>query len=554
MEKDPVDELDEPESILAGMGALWIPVFVASFGMALVILVSLWVAGWRVEQALVAQVEGSWEVGEPLALRVLHVDGARQPRAGSELSAFVRQGETSVPLGEFSDFAELGVLQGRFVVPQLAIGPATLDLEVRGAGVPTLRESVEVEIVAERAPRVGELTISTSNLNWGDNTEPQPEGMQIVVRPERRLLAGFDNTLMIRVTDEDGHPLVGMVEVALLGGEFAGKRGLSHSPPILKQEVSDNLGLVMVKGSLASEILELEVRVVQPGLVHTEEGRVLGQRRFRMVSFAGAVRMEADPLALRIGEPASIATRGLRRKRPIYVDMHGPDGAWIDALDPIVGLQPPRSWLTTGIEPGFIQAEAYFYTNDPGESAEILRIQLTDDDPRGAGSLDPVLRQYRELLTAPRVERAFDRSSEACYLAYIERTQLAPAEVEAARRFLLGTLPVQVLGPPLATSTLSRDLEAMVETKQSWYLGLRIGLLGGGGFFLLVLALLILRRHGLTARATAEALGGLDDPEIGPAIAAARRGAFIRMWAVVVVMGLGLLLVEAALDRIVWRV
>jgi len=554
VENEPVDDLDEPESILAGMGALWIPVFVASFGMALVILISLWVAGWRVEQALVAQVEASWEVGEPLALRVLHVDGARQPRPGSELSAAVRQGETSVALGEFSDVAELGVLQGRFVVPQLAEGPATLDLEVKGAGVPTLRESIEVEIVAERPPRVGELTISTSNLNWGDNTEPQPEGMQIVVRPERRLLAGFDNTLMIRVSDEDGHPMVGTVEVALLGGEFAGKRGSGHSPPILKQEESDNLGLVMVKGSLASEILELEVRLVHPGLVHTEEGRVLGQRRFRMVSFAGAVRLEGDPLALRVGEPASIAARGLRHKRPIYVDIHGPDGAWIDALDPVIGLQPPRSWLTTGIEPGFVQAEAYFYTNDPGESAEILRLQLTDDDPRGAASLDPVLSQYRELLAAPRVERAFDRSSEACYLAHIERTELDAAEVEAARRFLLGTLPVQVLGPPLAKSTLGRDLEAMVETKQGWYLSLRIGLLGGGGFFLLLLALLILRRHGQTARATAEVLGGVDDPEIGPAIAAARRGALIRMWAVVVVMGLGLLLVEAALERIVWRV
>ncbi len=395
MENDPLGDLDEPESILAGMGALWIPVFVASFGMALVILLSLWVAGWQVEQALVAQVEGSWEAGERLALRVLHVDGARQPRLGSELRATVRQGERSVDLGEYGDTAEIGVLQGRFTVPDLEEGPAILDLEVSGTGVPLLRESIAIDVVADRPPRVGELTISTSNLNWGDNTEPQPEGMQIVVRPERRLLAGFDNTLMIRVTDPDGHPQPATVEVALLGGEFAGKRGSSREPPLLKHGACDGLGLVMVKGALASEILEFEVRVVQPGLVHTEEGRVLGKRRFRMVSFAGAVRLEGEPLALRVGEPASIAARGLRRKRPIYVDIHGPDGAWIDALDPVIGLQPPRAWLTSGIGAGFVQAEAYFYTNDPGESAEILRLQLTDDDPRGPSSLDPVLWQYR---------------------------------------------------------------------------------------------------------------------------------------------------------------
>ncbi len=548
---------DEPESVLEGMGALWIPVFVAALGMALVILLSLWVAGWRVEQGIVAQVEGRWQVGESLALRVLHIDGARQPLLGSRIRAHVIQGALDLPLGEITDPAEIGVAQGRFVVPELAVGPAVLVFEVEGADLPALREAVAIEVVDERPPQRGDLTISTSNLNWGDNTQPQPEGVMIVVRSERRLLAGFDNTLMIRISDPDGYAIEAEIEVALIGGEFMGRRGKTREPPILAHERSDRLGLVMLHGPLTSEIIELEVRVVEPGLVFTEEGRKIAKRRFRMVSFAGAVRLEADPLVLSVGDPASIAVRGLRSKRPIYVDIHGPDGAWVDSLEPVIGRQPPRRWLTTGIDPGLVQAEAYYFTNKPGESAEVLRLQVVDGDPTAPESLDPVLERYREELAVPRVERAFDREAEASYLAQLERSELDPGERDRARRFLLGTLPVQVLGPPRALSTLSTRVEAMVERKKAWYLGLRVALLGGGGLFLLILALMILRRHAGTARAIAEVLGdgeSADDPEIDQAIAAAKRSAWVRMWAVLVVMGLGLWLVEAALDRIVWRV
>ncbi|MCA9661371.1 MAG: hypothetical protein KC486_23730 [Myxococcales bacterium] len=550
-----LDEIDE-QRVMAGMGALWIPVFVASFGMAVVILLSLWVSGWRNEQALIAQFEPQWRVGEQLALRVLHIDGERQPLAGSQVTAVVfQEGHGVQPLGEFADAGEVGVLQGRFTVPTLAPGPAAIGLEVAHPGLGPLREWIAVEVVDERPQRQGALTISTSNLNWGDNTEPQPEGMQIVVRPERRLLAGFDNTLMIRVTDPDGNPRPGHVEVALLGGEFMAQRGSSREPPILLSERTDALGLAMLRGALTSEILEIEVRIVEPGEVFIDEGRVLGRRRFRMVSFAGAVRLEGEPLALRAGEPASIAARGLRRSRPIYVDVHGTDGAWVDTLEPVVGLQPPRQWSTAGVEPGFIQAEAYYFTNDPGESAEILRLQITDDDPGGVASLRPVVDRYHALLDAPRVEKSFDRESEAAFVAYLGRAELSEAEVKLARRFLVGTLPIQVIGPPLAITTFEREQADLVAAKVAWYSGLRWGLLGGGGLFLLLLALLILVRHGSTAKATAEALGSAgDDPEIAAAINSARRGALVRMWAVVVVMGLGLVLVAVALERIVWRV
>lgn len=557
MEGPRIDDADAPQGAVEEMRAgLWVPVAIASFGIAAVILLSLWVSGWRVHQAMIVQVEGAWRPQEALALRVLHIDGGRQPIAGSRVRATVEQGGALLPLGDFADPAEIGAMQGRFEVPALALGAAALHLEIESADLPPLREAIAVEVVDARPPRQGDLTISTSNLNWGDNTEPQPEGLRIVVRPERRLLAGFDNTLMIRVTDPAGAPHRGDVEVALVGGEFMGIRGSVSAPPILAHATCDRLGLVMVKGPLTSEILEIEVRVVDPGVVLTDDARIRGRRRFRMVSFAGAVRLESDRSALQPGETLELAGYGLRRARPIFVDLHGPDGAWIDTFDPpLSGREPPRPWSTAALEAGFVQAEGYYFTNDPGESAEILRIQVTQASPGDAASLGPVIERYRELLELPRVERAFDKTCESCYLAQVELARLTPEEVEAARRWLLGTLPVQVIGPPLAASTLDRVSGELVARKLAWYSGLRIALLGGGTLFLLVLAWLILRRHGQIARATAEALRGSEaESEIAAQIAGAQRGAILRMWALVVVMGLGLVLVAVALERIIWRV
>jgi hypothetical protein len=57
-----------------------------------------------------------------------------------------------------------------------------------------------------------------------------------------------------------------------------------------------------------------------------------GSRKFRLVSFAGAVRVSAEPLALRSGATLQINARALRAKKPVFVDVHGPDGAWVDTL------------------------------------------------------------------------------------------------------------------------------------------------------------------------------------------------------------------------------
>ena len=560
MRGEPASEDGDPTGGPGGARLLWLPVVIAPLGLGAVILLSMMVSGWRVEQALVVQVEPRWRAaGEALALRVLHIDAERRPIVGGEVRAAVVQGEARAELGAFADAAGSGSAQGRFTAPALASGAASLVLDVTAPGLPPLREVVPIDIVEARPPRSGEVTISQSNLNWGDNTEPQPEGMRIVLRPDRRLLAGFDNTLRVRVTDVEGAPLERRVEIALITGELLGARGSSSSPPVIATGVSDRLGLFAVHGPLSSDVVEVEVRVMAPS-VDPAAGEaagapvVAGKRRFRMVSFAGGVYLDAAPHAVRPGEPIEIAARGLRSNRPIFVDVHAPDGTWIDTLPPYVGREPPRPWSTAAVPYGLLQVEGYYFTNDPGESTALARVQV---DPRAgdeAAGLAPLIAAQREVLEVPRVEKAFDRAVETGYLDRVADLARTPEEVASARAWLLGTLPVRIYGPPIVASTLPRVEAALRARKLAWYRGLRIFLLGGGSLFLLLTLLLLVRRHGQTARATARALGDAAGGDEAAAARAAQRAALVRAWALVVTMGLGLVLTAVALEQILWRV
>ncbi|MFY0540782.1 hypothetical protein [Nannocystis pusilla] len=83
-----------------------------------------------------------------------------------------------------------------------------------------------------------------------------------------------------------------------------------------------------------------------------------------MVSFAGAVTVDAAPWTAGAGDTLTIKARGLRPKRAVFVDVRGPDGAWVDTLEPpVVGPEPPRTWSSAGLQPGLVQVEAYHFTS-----------------------------------------------------------------------------------------------------------------------------------------------------------------------------------------------
>ncbi len=633
---------DAPESRLTRLGLL-LPVIFAPLGLALAIGASFMISGWHVTHSAIVQVETRWRPDEALALRVHVLDANNAGVRGATVRASLRRGEQSIELAELHDVSDNGATQGTVRAPAWPPGPAELVLAARG-GALEFREVVPIELAPEREAKRGTLTISTSVKNWIDDTEPQPEKLRIALRPLGRLAAGFENTLLVRVTDTEGRPFVGPVEVVLLDGELGAAKGTRDAPVRVVQANTDASGLLRFDGQLNTDVLRFEVRVPVPVPVpgamsdvpvpcgKCEEAKTraaatgtvtgaptaaatageavaatatageavaatapttapapttatatatatapttatgttpatpatatatapeqwLGTRKFRLVSFAGAVRVTAEPLAVAPGGALEIKARGLRAKRAVFVDLHGPDGAWIDTLAPVVGPEPPRAWPVGALAPGFLQIEAYQFTTSPGESTALARVQITAGDPNTDAALAPLFVQQRALLELGRVEKGFDRELERKYLDALEQAEVAAADVPLARAWLMGTLPVEVLGPPVALTTLAREQAELLTRKQTWVTGLRWFILGGGGLFLLLTLLLIVLSHRQAAgRLTREIHGKDATATIAQEIREAQRAVLLRAVALVVTMGLGLILTVMVLDKLLWKI
>lgn len=596
-------DAEAPESRLTRL-ALLLPVICAPLGLAVAILASFMVAGWHVTHSVIVQVETQWRPDEALALRVHVLDGDNAGIPHATVDASLRRGDQSIELAEMRDTNGNGATQGTLQAPNWPPGPAELVLAVRG-GEERFTEVVPIELAPTREAKRGTLTISTSVKNWTDDTEPQPEQLRIALRPLGRLAAGFENTLLVRVTDPTGHAYVGPVEVYLLDGEFGGERGSRDGAVRIVAGNTDASGLLRLDGQLSTDVLKLEVRVPAPAPVPaamsgtpepcpkceaggtavarggvTASGTTataaapaaaaetagapkpaaaaaptwLGTRKFRLVSFAGAVRVSAEPLAIAPGGALAIHARGLRSKQLVYVDLHGPDGAWIDTLNPVTGPEPPRAWTVAPLNPGFLQIEAYQFATSPGESTALARVQITAGDPNTDAALAPLFVQQRALLELGRVEKGFDRELERKYLDWLEQAEVAVADVPLARAWLLGTLPVEVLGPPVATSTLTRELADVTARRLTWVTRLRWFILGGGGVLLLLTLLLIVFSHRQAAERLSREIHGKDaTATIAREIRQAQRSVLLRAVAMVVTMAFGLVLTVVVLDKLLWK-
>src|SRR5690606_13862393 len=187
-----------------------------------------------------------------------------------------------------------------------------------------------------------------------------------------------------------------------------------------------------------------------------------------------------EPLQVAPGDDVEVLALGLSAKRPVFVDVYGPDGAWVDTFDPpIQGREPARAWSTPTALQGLLQLEAYHFTNAPGESSAVARVLA---EPPGAGpsavSLRAGVQRQRDRLSLSRSDRTWDAARERGYLDALQAAADAgtlPPEARAlAQRWVIGTLPVEVHGPPLLLATRERDLEAMLEHERRWIVGLRI--------------------------------------------------------------------------------
>lgn len=601
---------EPPESPEAAPSAssrwvLLLPVIGAPLGIGAAIFASLAISGWRVTHSAVVQVEAQWLAGEPLAARVQVQDGGDQAVAGAEVEVALRRGEQRVALGTLRDAAGVGAAQGRLRAPPWPPGPAVLELEI--AAHERFSERVDVEIVAARPAREGAHTVSGSIKNYADDSDPQTERLKLTLRPLGRLVAGFENALVARVTDPEGRPHRGPVEILLLDGEFGPHRAARDQSALVARGETDAAGLLRIDGLLASDVVRFEVRALAPaeatpggeakgepdklapgagakgqagapgerspgtgakgpdlkatsadaaakdaGPAAAQPPAPLAARKFRMVSFAGAVSVDVSPAVAGAGDAVTLKARGLRPKRAVFVDVHGPDGAWVDTLDPpVVGPEPPRTWSTAGLAAGPAQVEAYHFTNAPGESAAVARLVL-GPGPGQAPGLAALIALQRAKLALPRVEKDWSRELEGKYLDALAGATLAGEALALAQAWLVGTLPVEVLGPPTALSTRAREDADLAAARRLWAGRVRWLLLGGGGLFLVVTTLLIVLSHRAAAGRLAREMFG-QGPEVLAEIRRAQRSVLLRAVGLVVTMALGLLLTVAVLDKLFWQ-
>jgi hypothetical protein len=589
-------------------------------GLAVSIMTSLWNSGRHVERSVNVQVETHWVAGEQLAIRTQVVDYDLEPLAdlsGVELR-YIDAGGVTHELGELVEISE-GLAQGVLPVPTLAPGPGELVLHYvtnPDSRVDAFDEHLPVEILETRSDEAGRLVISENMLQWADDTDEQPAGVRIDLRPDGRLLAGFHNRLFVRVTDVAGKPWKPAageprIQVLLASGEFGGLIGDTERPPVLYDGPVDALGLASIEGELRSEAVRFEIRLV--GDVEIAAAKAAAEpkpvgappveappveappgsppeqapaqppppaspylsgpkRRLRFVSHAGTVRVIASTDFVHPGDEITITVDAISARRPAFVDIHGPSGVWFDTVTPPLlvpqeyKFEVPRDLGWDLSKDPFIQFEAYQSTLRPEDSSAIARIQLGPAKGIRRDSFAPLLERQREQLSLPRIDGEFEIGRERTYLSHVETiiggTTASEAEVERARAFLIGSLAAVVHGPPQALNTRAREDVDMATSKRNWTLAVRWFLLGGGGLFIFVMVVMVWRNQRTLERQTTEALGfvpgtKLPDNEMfadhSLALKRARREMIGRGLLTIGIMTAALLMTVYLLESLVWE-
>ena len=563
----------------------WALIVAGPIGLACAVVLSMWSSSRRILHSVDVQVDARWQAGERLALRTQVFGGDLRPLdrelvVGAEL---VDAQGVAHPLGSLTQVGA-GLAQGEVDVPALAPGSAELHLRFEPDGQAAFEEVVPVELVDARASATGTQVIAGSNLQWGDDSDPQPADLRIDLRFADRVLAGFRNQVFVRITDVQGKPWApkdraAKARVVLISGEWSGAQGNADDPPVVFEGPLDRLGLADFAGVLSSEVVRFEVRLPGPDPIvvptpvdappvaeappPAPPPQFAGPKRtVRFVSHAGTVQVLASADFARPGDTLKIEVEAISSRKPVFVDVHAPDGSWIASFTPPLIVPQVREWtIPESIAEGLLQFESYQSVTSPEESASLARVQIAKGDRGERRLLDPLIARQREQLALPRVDKQFEVEREKTYLDALAAAKLQPTEVMRARSFLIGSLEPIVHGPPVALDTRLREEQTLATFKAAWVLGIRWFLLGGGGLFITLLGALVWRHQKQFEERSSQALGlvpgesALDDETFTDqslAIMRARQQILVRGVVTIALMVAMLIITIMMLEKLVW--
>ncbi|MFV8751064.1 hypothetical protein ACNOYE_11020 [Nannocystaceae bacterium ST9] len=563
----------------------WALIVAGPIGLACAVVLSMWSSSRRVEHSVDVQVDARWQAGERLALRTQVLGGDLRPyeRALEVDAALLDDQGVRHELGSLTEVGT-GLAQAELEVPALPPGSAELHLRYQPEQRPAFEEVVAIELVEARAIEAGEQVIVGSNLQWADDTDPQPQDVRIDLRFAGRVVAGFRNHVFVRVTDVQGKPWApkdrpAEVQVRLLSGEWTNVVGKTDDPPIVHEGPLDRLGLADFSGVLTSDVVRFEVRLpaadpppaVDPPLAPapapappTPAAPAFAgpKRALRFVSHAGTVHVMTSQEFARPGDTLKVEVEAISGRKPVFVDVHAPDGSWIASFTPPLIVPQDREWtIPATLGEGFLQFESYQSVSSPEDSAAIARVQIAAGDRGSRKTLDPLIERQREQLALPRTDKQFDVARERAYLDALAAAKLDPEEVMRARSFLIGSLEPVVFGPPVALDTRAREVQTLADSQANWVLGIRWFLFGGGGLFIGLLAALVWRHQSRFEAQSNRALGlgagesALDDETFADqslAITRARQEILVRGAVTIGIMIAMLIITIMMLESLVW--
>ncbi len=296
----------------------------------------------------------------------------------------------------------------------------------------------------------------------------------------------------------------------------------------------------------------------QPGAVGTATPPAALLRNIRLVTFSGGVDLSAAPLLLQSGDEVELTAHTLRGKRPVFIDGHGPGGIWISTARPQLGTAiVEKSKIPSGIT-GMVQYEAYNFTNRPGEDTAVARVIVMDDEgspsERRRRALLQVIKLQRDALDTPRVEKHFDRAQEKIWLDKLQARLSAPqldlggeaVDSELLERWLIGTLPIDIYGPPLGLSTRAREEEAVVARRVDLTLAVRAFTMVGSALLIAMSVFAMWRENAQFMTRMRDVLG--DEAEL----VSARQQQMMRGTLVIATLVVSIVVGLALLENLVW--
>ena len=137
------------------------------------------------------------------------------------------------------------------------------------------------------------------------------------------------------------------------------------------------------------------------------------KRRLRFVSHAGTVRIASSTDFAHPGDVVELTVEAISGRKPVFVDVHGPGGVWLDTVTP--PLTVPQTWkwtvppamagATAGRDAPLAQFEAYQSILRPEDSSAIARVQIAGAGTSSGTSLASLPLRSKEPGTLARPRR-----------------------------------------------------------------------------------------------------------------------------------------------------